>query len=684
MALALEKQASNQREAAAKRSRDAFRAVSDIGEIPPIKDKERRDSCEFDLHKFLVTYFPNGTGLKPFGPKQIDAIKELEHSILQNGRTLSLLPRGYAKSSISEGACLWAAVYGHRRYILFLGANEESASIGIESIKRELMDNDLLAEDFPHVCWPIAALEGKAQRTHSQSCNGELTHIEWTGDKIVFAEVGSPSDGAVISAAGLLAASRGARHLRSDGTRARPDFVVIDDPQTDQSALSPAETAKRLRVIKHSVLRLGGHGKQVSVVMNATMIAAGDLVDQLSDRKKYPGWKTVRAATVLAMPKALESHWLKEYADILRNFDEDDIDGQKKALADASAYYRANWEVMNEGAVVAWEDVPLEPGEISALQHALNILILEGEEVFDAECQNNPSKKDVATFLQVTKKVCDRKNGHDRKESIENASFSVFHIDVHDEILYWSQASCRQDFTGAITAYGTWPPQPTSYFAHSKVKKKLINAYPGTTENAVRLGLVDLLRELGKGGVTCGLVDAGYKPDIVSDAIRMAGVSSVFSSKGIGIGPAEKPMAEYDLSAKRCFKKGPDPTRPRWYFPREHVGRLHFDANFWKDFAASRLTQEIGHGAWTLYGSERVDHGFYADHLCSEQPVAMAAKGRTCNVWKVIANRDNHYWDTFVGCVVAASVSGSMLPGQVSQKPVVKRRPRNRVQDLNW
>ncbi|MGN6543771.1 MAG: terminase gpA endonuclease subunit [Aureliella sp.] len=681
--LTLEESAQRDRDRLAKRSRDKYAAASEVGSIPAPEDPARRERCSQDLLAFLVEYFPNSTGLAPFGDRQIKAIRQLEHAILHHGRTLNLLPRGYCKSSISEGACIWAAVYGHRRFILFFGANDDSAKSGIESIQTELNSNELLKADFPEVCLPIEKIQGKSQRCGSQTHNGKLTHIEWTSDKIVLPMVeGSLASGVVICALGLLSASRGKRHMRPDGKRVRPDFAVIDDPQTDQSALSPPETKKRLRVIRKSILRLGGHGRQISIVMNATKIATGDLVDQLCDRMQNPGWKVIRAETVVRMPDALESHWLGKYAELLKDFDTEDVDSQERALRRATEYYAANQDEMDQGHKVTWDDVPLEPGEISAIQHALNIFIIEGEDVFDAECQNNPSRNDVAGYLQLNASVKERKNGLSKDRVPLLSQVCVFGIDVHDEILYWSRGCAMQDFSGAVVSYGTFPEQPTSYFSHSKVKKKLIDLYPeGTVDQAIEKGLVQLLKNLAghPEEITCGLIDSGYKPESVASAIARAEVANVFSSRGIGIGPAEKPMPEYDVSPKRSRKSGPDPKKPRWYFPREIRRRVHFDANYWKDVAAARLTQEKGAGMWALYGNERVDHSLYADHLCAEQPIAMSARGRTVNVWKVVSHRDNHYWDTFVLLMVAASIAGCRLPGSLGADKVnatKKKRPR--------
>src|SRR5690606_35210332 len=101
--------------------------------------------------------------------------------------------------------------------------------------------------------------------------------------------------GAIIVTRGLLGGSRGMKYKRADGTQQRPDFVIIDDPQTDDSAASPAQIEKRLRTIKRSILRLGGHNRRIAAVINATMIEEGDLVHQLLGD---PSWQSMRVRMV--------------------------------------------------------------------------------------------------------------------------------------------------------------------------------------------------------------------------------------------------------------------------------------------------------------------------------------------------------------------------------------------------
>lgn len=212
------------------------REAADVGQIPPVENPERRESCRLDLHKFLVTYFPGTTGLRPFSEDHKRMMDRMQRSVLEGGLYCNVFPRGFAKTTIGENAAIWAVIYGHRRFVPIFGANAEAADGNIDSIKIELSENDLLYADFPEICHPIRALEGKPQRCASQTHKGHRTHIEWRADTIVLPTIeGSQASGGVIKSRGLNAAGRGMKFKRPDGTQQRPDFVVIDDPQRNEA-----------------------------------------------------------------------------------------------------------------------------------------------------------------------------------------------------------------------------------------------------------------------------------------------------------------------------------------------------------------------------------------------------------------------------------------------------------------
>jgi hypothetical protein len=65
----------------------------------------------------------------------------------------------------------------------------------------------------------------------------------WT--EFVRADGTSLASGAIIKVAGITGRIRGLKYKRSDGRTVRPSLVVLDDPQTDESARSLRQCATR-------------------------------------------------------------------------------------------------------------------------------------------------------------------------------------------------------------------------------------------------------------------------------------------------------------------------------------------------------------------------------------------------------------------------------------------------------
>ncbi len=89
-----------------------------------------------------------------------------------------------------------------------------------------------------------------------------------TNDLIVLPTVaGSDASGACIGAAGITAGNvRGRKHSPGGGTVVRPDFALLDDPQTRDSARSPGQTRQREQLIKSDVGGMGGRNKRIGML----------------------------------------------------------------------------------------------------------------------------------------------------------------------------------------------------------------------------------------------------------------------------------------------------------------------------------------------------------------------------------------------------------------------------------
>ncbi|MDB5294811.1 MAG: hypothetical protein JWO31_794, partial [Phycisphaerales bacterium] len=654
--------------------------------------------------------FQASTGLKPFSPDHRRAIDRIQSCALEGGLFVQAFPRGFAKTTISENSALWAVLYGHRRFVPIFGADATSAAGNIDSIKIELSDNDLLYEDFPEVCHAVRALEGKPQRCASQThtaecpdcpgdecpaCGGQgavtsLTHIEWTADKIVLPTIaGSAAGGAILTARGLMGGSRGMKHKQPDGTQQRPDCVLIDDPQTDDSAGTDLQVNKRLDVIRKNILKLGGHTKKLAVVMNATVIRRGDLVEQLLTPKKFPAWQGERIPMVRAWaggvpaggpdpkgwkdPGTHDGLWLGDYARLRTTFDPDALGDQQRAHREATAFYERNRERMDAGCVVAWEHCYDPATELSAVQHAYNSLIDDGEEVFASECQNAPLDKNAGPgHLSLSADAIAGRLSRVARGTVPNdASRLVVFVDVQMDLLFWTACAFADDFTGYVVDYGPWPEQSKPYFAAKDARPTMRKKTGADSLEAwLYAGLDALVGELmardwrRENGVRVKperiLVDAGWgKSTETVDKFcgRSAHASVLFPSHGAYVGAKSRVLnASAPKPGERRGKDWQLTHAPGRRFQRF----VRFDANSWKTFVYSRLNTPVGgRGALALYGADAKAHRLFADHAVSEYGTEVTANGRTITEWGIRPGRpDNHFLDCLVGCHVAASMLG--------------------------
>jgi len=204
----------------------------------------------------------------------LKVIQRIEQSVIEGGQFALAMPRGSGKTTLSLIAVIWAVVYGHLRFSMLVGATDKR-SVKMAKLIKKMLENtrSVFAEDFPEVVIPCAELRGQANRATGQHCNSERTNIGWNEDTIVLPTIkGSCCSGSVIGAASLLGNIRGMLEMDADNNLIRPDFVILDDPQTKGSAKSAEETKTRLEMIDQDVLGLAGPDGTLSVVMLCTVI----------------------------------------------------------------------------------------------------------------------------------------------------------------------------------------------------------------------------------------------------------------------------------------------------------------------------------------------------------------------------------------------------------------------------
>ncbi len=652
------------------RARNIALAIAgrDIGDLPDVSNPDRKARAASDFRYFCDSYFPLTFHLS-WSPDHLRVIAKIEQAVLRGGLFAMAMPRGSGKTTICECACIWSVLYGHREFVCLIGSDEGHAMDMLESIKMELDGNDLLLEDFPEVVYPIQCLDGIANRCNGQLYKGDRTHIGWTAREVVLPTIpGSVASAAIIKVAGITGRIRGMKYKRADGQTVRPTLVVLDDPQTDESARSLSQCATRESILAGAVLGLAGPGKKISGIMPCTVIRPSDMADNILNRDKHPEWNGERTKMVYAFPtnEKLWQRYAEIRADSLR---------AEHAGEEATEFYRTNRAAMDEGSMIAWPE-RFNHDELSAIQHAIN-LKLQDEAAFFAEYQNEPLPAEAAQDDELTAdQIASKLNRMPRGSVPVGCNHLTMFVDVQASLLFFVIAAWEDDFTGYVLDYGAFPDQKRPYFTLRDARHTLTTATKASgLEGAIYAGLEQLTRSLlsrdwhrddgASIRIDRCLVDAnwGSSTDIVYQFCRQsthAGI--VMPSHGRFVGASSQPFSEY--------KRRPgDRVGLNWRTPnvqgKRAVRHIVFDTNFWKSFVHARLAVTMGdRGCLSLFGDNPDHHRLIAEHLTSEYRVKTEGRGRTVDEWKLRPERgDNHWLDCLVGCAVAASMQGAVLTG---------------------
>ncbi|QDV62607.1 Phage terminase large subunit (GpA) [Crateriforma conspicua] len=667
------------KERARARNAAIAQAGRDIGELPAVENPERKAKAASSFRFFCEAYFGLTFHLS-WSPDHLKVIAKIEEAVVRGGLFSLAMARGSGKSSLAEVACIWAVLNGYRDFVCLIGSDEGHACDMLDSIKTELDCNDVLAADYPEVCFPIQALDGIANRANGQLHAGKRTQIGWTAKEIVLPSVaGSKAGGAIIKVAGLTGRIRGMKFKRPDGKTVRPSLVVLDDPQTDESARSLSQCANREAILAGAVLGLAGPGKKISGIMPCTVIRPGDMADNILSRDLHPEWNGERTRMVNSFPTN-EELWLR-YAEIR-------AEGLRAGDGGAAGtdFYRRNREAMDAGADVSWAE-RFNHDELSAIQHAMN-LKLQDESAFFAEYQNEPLPEETVGADQLTaEQVAAKINNLSRQRVPISGNHLTAFIDVQGKLLFYVVAAWDDDFTGYVVDYGTYPDQKRNYFTLRDARHMLAGAAEGTgLEGSIYAGLETLTQDLlgqewqrdDGAAMKIGrcLIDAnwGHSTNVVYQFCRQSPHASVLlPSHGRFVGASSNPFSEY--------KRRPgDRVGLNWRVPsingKRAIRHVIYDTNWWKSFTHARLAVAMGdRGCLSIFGDRPDQHRMFAEQVTAEYFVRTEGRGRTVDEWKARPEQpDNHWLDCLVGSAVAASMQGALLFGtDVPAPPKIER-----------
>jgi hypothetical protein len=519
----------------------------------------------------------------------------------------------------------------------------------------------------------------------------------------------------------------------------RPDLVLLDDVQKDATADSPLLCEKMIRLVDGAVTGLAGPGQHIDALMPCTVIREDDVADTYVTPAKKPEWQGRRFQMVYSWPEGINDYEItneseagklwNEYAELRRVSLRDNGHWQP-----ATDLYIANQHVMDAGFVCSWPDrydSPAidaircklnkvgKPNEHSAQQHAMNLRLQLGPS-FRSEYQNiGRQMVDAAPILITAKQLMAKTVEYTKLHIPANHQYLVSHLDVQDEILFYTTFSCDNDFNGTIIDYGTWPDTNTRFFTkeqtyswsmlttaffkvplHQKLRAQAIKTNQGKIRAPFEAKIYYALQQataylLSKPYLQVGEfprqmniqylgIDTrwGQAADTVKRFIRESGHRQIIPYYGQSFPATNRQLEEYEKRDQWFFEhmKHPHVKEPKWVLRPTSDGTFAMmaDVNRLKDFLFQRLATPLGApGCITLHTAPTDYHELYANHVCSsEYPEPVAARGIIKNQWTVRegAAYDNDYLDTTCGCMALASYAGASIKTTDAVQAVAVRK----------
>jgi hypothetical protein len=181
---------------------------------------------------------------------------------LMEDRHVYVAPRGCGKSSWAfKLVPLWAAAHNHKKFIAAFSSSATQSQTHLLGFKRILDSNPLIQEDYPELCKPAKRPNG-----NSIADSQEMYYAE---------------SGFTIAAKGLDSGVLGLVNPNNE----RPDVLLMDDVEPDESNYTPYQAGKRLTTILDTVLPMN---LGASVVIVGTVTMPDSIIHELVQTVVYP------------------------------------------------------------------------------------------------------------------------------------------------------------------------------------------------------------------------------------------------------------------------------------------------------------------------------------------------------------------------------------------------------------
>lgn len=636
--------------------------------IPPCKNPERRAACLADPELFLRTYFPERYKLE-FGEDHLFMIETIVSRARHGGKQAVAAPRGRGKSELVKGLMVYLVCAEMIRFLLAVAATTPLAKRLYRDFRKKLATNDLLYEDFPEICHPIRELAGAPLRAQKQHVNGKLTQIVWTDDYISLAHVnGSPYGGVKMAYYGMDAAFRGAN---IDGDR--PDFVLIDDPETRESAKSKMQCDDREAILDQDISGLASQEEHLAIVVLSTVQNDTPCLSaKLTDPKRKPAYNGRRFGMVVKWPDKLDL-W-NDYIAIRHS---SQIAGDEHG-GKATEFYLERRGEMDAGVKMISDF--FKPVEVdgkqyvySAIQQAFNQIADTSMEAYQTEYQNNPPKEEELETTRLTAaRVQSRTSKFIQREVSTTSELRTVGIDIGNRQSHWTDIAWEGNAIGDIVDYGIMETHQQHEADDKAIELAILASLEVWADDVV--STINPLLVLVDSGSGRGHTQAVY------EFCRRRG-APFFPSKGWS-------DSRFRLPVRSDSK---EPFLETWAHKlvEEDVWLYNVNTEWWKRWTQQRFLttpyDEGGNrtdGSMLLFnpGDDKKRHLSFAHHITAEEEHIVPQLGKESKrVW-FVKNRNNHWLDaTALACAAAGAVGVRLIDGpkpvQVIEKPIENTKP---------
>jgi len=617
--------------------------------IPPVENPKRRERCLADPETFLRTYGKEWF-YNPFVDHHRSMMKALHERAVSGGDKAVAAPRGDGKTKITAWMVMYILLNEFRRNIALISAIRKLARNNLfRPIKKEFAYNTFgLVGDFPEISACVLALEGAPSRAAKQHVDGQLTHIIWSQEEVVFPCVpGSPYGGCSLGFFGLDSAIRGPRF----------DFAVIDDPETKQVANNIEINMELESKIDGDVAGLAYPNSTIPRVVLTTIQNRHCASYRMTDRQQRPTFAGERHAMMKSWPD--ERDMWDEYIAMRQKAQ---ADGDKDGTP-AVKFYKANRKAMEEGAVIGnpYRFDKRNPKEISAIQAFFNRISDWGLARVLAELQNDPEEEETDETLNLTAgRVASRISGYARNILPPLTDKITVGLDIGKYYSHWVKVAWFGNAVGTIIDYG-------------------VMETPGmrasTDPKAIELALLSSLLNwrtdiLAENPPDFCLIDSGDYTSAIYQFVREVNGNPFAACKGWDAGRFRMPTKD-DMKQRRAFDEC-------WAgrLVKEGIWLYNLNGEHWKHWLQMRFVtatfddqQQFNDGSLSLFSSEdRKEHLSFSHHVVAEERQERFVEGKGLVRKWVQVSRNNHWLDALGYACVAAGCLGIKLIAR--QQPI--------------